>query len=89
MACDVMHKLLQISEISPALHSLACRVILSVMLHLPQMSPSLVSADVQMYHKLVKRIRHLALELSEGTTSAMGKSLGLVVRALSTAGFDE
>ncbi|KAI3612208.1 ribosome biogenesis protein rix1 [Moniliophthora roreri] len=89
MACDVMQKLLQISEVSPALHSMACRVILSVMLHLPQMSPSLVSADVQMYHELVKRIRDLALELSEGTTSAMGKSLGLVVHALSTAGFDE
>ncbi|KAK7060454.1 hypothetical protein VNI00_001219 [Paramarasmius palmivorus] len=70
-ACDVMGQLLQISEVAPALHSLA------------------FSVDVQVYHEITKRIRDLALQLSEGTTSAMGKSLSLVVHTLSTVGYDE
>ncbi|KAJ8086825.1 hypothetical protein PM082_005650 [Marasmius tenuissimus] len=88
-ACDVLQKLLRNSDVSPAIHSLACRVVLAAVLHLPQLATGLVSPDPQVYQQLVKRLQSLAMELSEGTTSAMGKSLSLVIHALSTSGIEE
>ncbi|KAK1233310.1 hypothetical protein PQX77_003536 [Marasmius sp. AFHP31] len=88
-ACDVLQKLLRNSDVSLAIHSLACRVVLAAMLHLPQLAAGLISPDPQVYQQLMKRLQNLAMELSEGTTSAMGKSLGLVIHALSTSGIEE
>ncbi|KAL0573964.1 hypothetical protein V5O48_007979 [Marasmius crinis-equi] len=88
-ACDVLQKLLRNPDVSSAMHSLACRVVLAAIISLPQLAAALVSPDVQLYQQLLKRLQSLAMELGQGTTSAMGKSLGLVIHALSMANVDE
>ncbi|KAE9410119.1 hypothetical protein BT96DRAFT_953314 [Gymnopus androsaceus JB14] len=73
--------LLRNADVSPALHSMASRVILAVFLGLPQMMP--------MYDSLLSKIREIAIELGSGTTSAMSKSLGLVLDATSSTNVDQ
>ncbi|KAG7096761.1 hypothetical protein E1B28_004173 [Marasmius oreades] len=88
-ACDVLHTLLRNPNVSSNMHSLSCRVVLAAILNLPRIPPLLVSPDAQVHRQLVERLQQLALTLSEGTTSAMGRSLGLVMHALSTVDIDE
>ncbi|KAF5358971.1 hypothetical protein D9758_004780 [Tetrapyrgos nigripes] len=88
IACDVIQLLLANPDVTPAVHSVASRVILSALLYLPQTAPGLVSPDLQVYEQLTSKIQNIAVELGAGTTTAMSKSLALVVRASSMAGLD-
>ncbi|KAF9268145.1 hypothetical protein L218DRAFT_892918 [Marasmius fiardii PR-910] len=88
-ACDVLHALLRNPDVSSSMHSLSCRIVLAAMLTLPRIPPSLVSPNPKIHRQLLESLRRLALSLSEGTTSVMGKSLGLVMHALPSAGVDE
>ncbi|THV08346.1 hypothetical protein K435DRAFT_740384 [Dendrothele bispora CBS 962.96] len=88
-ACDVMRLLLQKADASPPVCSIASRIILSALFYLPQTSPSLVSPDPRIYEQLVTKIQTIAIELGAGSTTAMSKSLPLVVRAASTAGLND
>ncbi|KAK7470430.1 hypothetical protein VKT23_001856 [Stygiomarasmius scandens] len=88
-ACDVLQLLLRNSDVTAAVHSIASRVVLSALFYLPQTTPSLISPDLQVYERLNTKIQNIARELGAGSTTAMSKSLCMVVRALSMTGLDD
>lgn len=65
------------------------RVILAIFLGLPQTMPASLSPYPQVYHTLLSKIREIAVELGSGTTSAMSKSLGLILSAASSTNIDQ
>ncbi|KAJ3883848.1 rRNA processing/ribosome biogenesis-domain-containing protein [Lentinula edodes] len=87
ISCDVLRLLLQNANVTPALHSMASRVILAISLELPQMTPATLSPDPHAYHALVQKIRDTAVQLGSSTTSAMSQSLNLVLST--TSGTDD
>ncbi|KAJ3739588.1 rRNA processing/ribosome biogenesis-domain-containing protein [Lentinula detonsa] len=89
ITCDILQLLLQSSDVSPALRSMASRVIMAVFLGLPQMMPATLSLHTQVYHTLLCKIREAAIQLGSGTTSAMSQSLNLVLSAASSTGIDQ
>ncbi|KAJ3892096.1 rRNA processing/ribosome biogenesis-domain-containing protein [Lentinula edodes] len=87
IALLVLRLLLQNANVTPALHSMASRVILAISLELPQMTPATLSPDPHAYHALVQKIRDTAVQLGSSTTSAMSQSLNLVLST--TSGTDD
>lgn len=75
----VMRLVLFNPNLSPAMHSISCRVILSILLTLPQMAPASLSPDLKLYPVLLERVQELSAELGAGSTSGMSKSLSLVI----------
>ncbi|EPQ59105.1 hypothetical protein GLOTRDRAFT_16272, partial [Gloeophyllum trabeum ATCC 11539] len=69
--------------LSPAVQSLSGRILLSMLLSLPQIPKGLLSPDLRMHERLLAKVQSLCVELGVGTTSTMSKSLGLVVKGLS------
>ncbi|KAF9076870.1 rRNA processing/ribosome biogenesis-domain-containing protein [Rhodocollybia butyracea] len=89
-ACDVLQLLLRNNtDVSPALQSMASRVILALFLGLPQIIPTTLSPYPQVYGLLLSKIHEIALELGSGSTSAMSKSLNLVLGAASNMDIDQ
>ncbi|KAJ7178937.1 rRNA processing/ribosome biogenesis-domain-containing protein [Mycena filopes] len=80
-AFAVLRLALRNPHLAPAMHSVSCRVILSVLLALPQLSPSSLSCDPKLHPVLLERVQQLSIELGAGSTGGMSKSLGLVVGA--------
>lgn len=76
-----MRLLLRNPNLSPALQSISSRVLLSILLALPQMSPTSLSPDPSFHKELLQLVHKINTELGSGTTSVMAKSLGLIVRA--------
>jgi hypothetical protein len=74
------------AELQSAIRSLACRVMLSLSLSLTAMSRSTLSQDVHLHSLVHAKVNRMCLELARGTTSAMGRSLGLVLRTIVTEG---
>ncbi|KAF5390544.1 hypothetical protein D9757_002613 [Collybiopsis confluens] len=81
LACDMLPILLRNTELSPAVHSMASRVILAMYLGLPQMMPATLSPYAHVYDALLSKIHEAGTLLASGTTSAMSKSLSLVLSA--------
>ncbi|KAJ3757971.1 rRNA processing/ribosome biogenesis-domain-containing protein [Lentinula raphanica] len=84
ITCDILQSLLQSTDVSASLQSMASRIILAVLLELPQMIPSTLSPHIQVYHTLLNKIRQAAIQLGSGATSAMSESLNLVLTAASS-----
>ncbi|KAF7352611.1 Pre-rRNA-processing protein rix1 [Mycena venus] len=80
-AFAVIRLVLQNPHISPAMQSISCRVVLSVLLALPQMSPASLCPDPKLHPVLLARVQELSVELGAGSTTGLSKSLGLVVGA--------
>ncbi|KAG6812998.1 hypothetical protein H0H92_014929 [Tricholoma furcatifolium] len=80
-ALNVMRLLLQSPNLSPSMQSISARVLLSILLGLPQISPASLSPDLVLYDELVQLVQSITAELGSGTTSVMSKSLSMVVRA--------
>ncbi|TCD69857.1 hypothetical protein EIP91_005934 [Steccherinum ochraceum] len=78
-ALTVLQDLLKSGPLSPAVHSLTVRVVLSLYISLPHIPLSLLSADVALHTELSRAVKNICVEFSSGTTSTMSKSLGLVV----------
>lgn len=77
------------AELHPSVRSLACRVLLSLSLSLPAMSRSSLSQDVHLLSLVHARLSGICLELAQGTTSTMGRSLGLVLKSTVTEGNED
>jgi hypothetical protein len=77
------------TELHPSVRSLASRVLLSLSLSLPAMSRSSLSQDVHLLSLVHARLSGICLELAQGTTSAMGRSLGLVLKSTATEGNED
>ncbi|RDB22742.1 Pre-rRNA-processing protein rix1 [Hypsizygus marmoreus] len=80
-ALEVMRLLLRNPNLSPAMQSISARVLLSVLLALPQMTPASLSRDPGLHRELHQLVQTVNTELGSGTTSVMSKSLGLVIRS--------
>ncbi|KAF5387632.1 hypothetical protein D9615_000575 [Tricholomella constricta] len=78
---EVMRLLLRNPNLSPALQSISARVLLSMLLALPQISPASLSPDLKFHNNLLQSLQSVNTELGSGSTSVMSKSLGLIVRA--------
>ncbi|KAG5650306.1 hypothetical protein H0H81_012673 [Sphagnurus paluster] len=63
------------------MQSISSRVLLSMLLSLPQIPPAALSPDLQFHRELLQLVQSINTELGSGTASVMSKSLGLVVRA--------
>ncbi|OAX43989.1 hypothetical protein K503DRAFT_730190 [Rhizopogon vinicolor AM-OR11-026] len=85
-ALDALQVTMRGTELHPAVRSLTCRVLLSLSLSLPAMPRSSLSQDVHLYSLVQAKLNGICLELARGTTSAMGRSLGLVLKSTLTEG---
>jgi hypothetical protein len=81
---SVMQLLLRNPHLSSAMHSLASRVLLNILLLLPQMSPASLSPNLSLHADLCQLVHVISMEIGSGSASVMSKSLGLVVRATVT-----
>lgn len=79
-----MQLLMRNHNLSPAIQSISSRVLISVLLALPQISPASLSEDLTLHKRLLQLVHAMSTELGSGTTSVMSKSLGLVIRATVT-----
>ncbi|KAJ7129455.1 rRNA processing/ribosome biogenesis-domain-containing protein [Mycena epipterygia] len=68
-------------NLSSTVQSISSRVILSILLALPQMSPASLSSDPKLHSLVLARVQELSTELGAGSTGGMSKSLGLVLGA--------
>jgi hypothetical protein len=75
----VIRLVLQNPNLSAAMQSISCRVTLSILLALPQMSPASLSCDPKLHPLLLERVQELSIELGAGSTGGMSKNLGLVI----------
>ena len=57
-----------------------------MLLVLPNMSAVSLSQDLTLHGRVLAKVHEICAELGSGTTSAMSKSLGLVIRAGVTHG---
>ncbi|KAJ7721169.1 rRNA processing/ribosome biogenesis-domain-containing protein [Mycena maculata] len=80
-AFSVVRLVLLNPNLSPAMQSISCRVTLSVLLTLPQISPASLSPDLKLHPLVLERVQELSAELGAGSTGGMSKTLGLVVGA--------
>ncbi|KAL1760148.1 rRNA processing/ribosome biogenesis-domain-containing protein [Schizophyllum commune] len=87
-ALDVVRYLLRAAELAPMLRSIASRVLLSVHLALPGMAPGAVAGDFAVYGRLVEKVQKVVVEVSAGSSSAMGKGLPLAMKG-ALAGVNE
>ncbi|KAH8094810.1 rRNA processing/ribosome biogenesis-domain-containing protein [Cristinia sonorae] len=78
-ALNVLKLLLSTGPLSPAVHSLVARVMLSLYLTIPHIPPTLLSFDLSLHSKLNDVVMRICVALGSGTTSTTSKSLGLVV----------
>ncbi|TRM68137.1 rRNA processing/ribosome biogenesis-domain-containing protein [Schizophyllum amplum] len=81
-ALAVMKYLLRAAELAPTLRSIASRVLLSMHLALPRMSPTAISEDPSVYVKVLGAVQAVVLEIGAGSSSAMGKGLPLAMKAM-------
>ncbi|KAI0050180.1 hypothetical protein FA95DRAFT_1555880 [Auriscalpium vulgare] len=88
-AFDALCILLRNPYVAPATHSLACRFLLSVNASLPLLPPSQLSRDLHLHGRVLDKVQALSLEIGEGTSSAMSKSLGLVIHELRSAWYPQ
>ncbi|KAG0709826.1 rRNA processing/ribosome biogenesis-domain-containing protein [Suillus ampliporus] len=85
-ALDALQVTMLGAELQSAVRSLACRVLLSLSLSLPAMPRSSLSQNVHMHSLVHAKVNRMCLELARGTTSAMSRSLGLVLISTVTEG---
>ncbi|KAF7301847.1 RIX1 domain-containing protein [Mycena indigotica] len=85
-AFSVIRLLLRTTSLSPALQSIACRVALSALLSLPQMTPASLSNDPQLHCVLLDMIQRICVEFAVASVEGMSKSFGLIVGACLAGG---
>ena len=81
----VMQLLLRNPHLSPAIHSLTSRILLNILLSLPQMSPASLSPNPRFHTDLCQLVHAICMDIGTGTPSVMSKSLGLVIRSVMAA----
>ncbi|KIK92288.1 hypothetical protein PAXRUDRAFT_830084 [Paxillus rubicundulus Ve08.2h10] len=88
-ALDVLNEGMQNTELTPSTRSLASRVLLSILLSLPSIPPSSLSPDPSFHGRVMVRVRDICLESAQGTSYAMSKSTGLVLRSCTSEGIHQ
>ncbi|KAI0375789.1 hypothetical protein BV20DRAFT_984840 [Pilatotrama ljubarskyi] len=78
-AVDVLENLLLRTQVNPPVHSLASRLLLSIYASLPQLPPAILSPDLSLHPRVYAKLQLTCTRLGIGTTSTMGKALGLIL----------
>ncbi|OJT12538.1 hypothetical protein TRAPUB_10939 [Trametes pubescens] len=78
-AVDVLEVLLLRTQVNPPVRSLASRLLLSIYASLPLLPPAILSPDLSLHPRLYSKLQRSCTHLAIGTTSTMGKALGLVL----------
>ncbi|TFY78724.1 hypothetical protein EWM64_g5294 [Hericium alpestre] len=81
-ALDALRLVLGNPLLAPAAHSVAARLLLSIHISLPLVTPAQMSPDSCLYTHVVRVVHTLCLELAAGTSSVLSKSLGMVIQEL-------
>jgi hypothetical protein len=81
VALDVIHQCMLNVELAASTRSLATRVLLSILLSLPSIPPSRLSSDPSFHGRVIKRVRDMCVENVQGTSHAMNRGTGLVLRS--------
>lgn len=87
-ALDALKSLLRNAQLTPAIHSIAARVLLSIHLSLPLIQPGVVSPDASLHGRLSTRVRDVCAEIATGTSSTMSKSLPLIIGTMGPSNLD-
>ncbi|EDR12335.1 uncharacterized protein LACBIDRAFT_292824 [Laccaria bicolor S238N-H82] len=77
---DVIRDCVRNPSLSPAVHSTVSRLILSIALALPQIPPALLSPDPSLFERVYKQVRSLSVEIGTWSSSAMSRSLPLLLQ---------
>ncbi|KAI6003681.1 rRNA processing/ribosome biogenesis-domain-containing protein [Pisolithus albus] len=85
VALDVIHEVLRNVELPQPVRSLSTRVLLSLLLSLPSTPPQSLSHDLNVYNRIVKRVREICLDNVLGT-SEMSRFVELVLRCCTPEG---
>ncbi|KAI6105876.1 rRNA processing/ribosome biogenesis-domain-containing protein [Pisolithus sp. B1] len=85
VALDVVREGLKNAELPLPVRSLSTRVLLSLLLSLPSTPPQSLSHDLNVYNRLVERVREICLDSALGT-SEMSRFVGLVLRCCAAEG---
>lgn len=80
VALDVIRDCVRNPSLSPAVHSTVSRLILSIALALPQIPPALLSPDPSLFERVYKQVRSLSVEIGTWSSSAMSRSLPLLLQ---------
>ncbi|KAF8897738.1 rRNA processing/ribosome biogenesis-domain-containing protein [Infundibulicybe gibba] len=73
-------------ELPPAMVSISSRVLLSILLSLPQLAPGSISRDLSLHSKLLQKVQAMVIDLGAGTRGAMSESLGLIMGVINVDG---
>lgn len=68
-------------HITPAVSSIVSRILLSMLLVLPHISPTPLSPNPAFHTRLQSRVRELCVKLGSGTQGVMSKTLGVVLQS--------
>src|SRR5258708_23960720 len=85
----VLDLILLLPHLPAPLHSIGCRVLVSIILNLPSLPPGAISSDPSVYtevHRTLLRVSH-GLLLAP-TNSHVGRSLAFVISALDNGASD-
>ncbi|KAA1466753.1 hypothetical protein DENSPDRAFT_812014 [Dentipellis sp. KUC8613] len=83
---EALRPLLRNPFLSAPARSVAARLLLSIHLALPLLTPAQVAPDAALHGRLAGAVQRVCLEAAAGTTSVLGKSLGLVIGEMHGAG---
>ncbi|KAI0082414.1 hypothetical protein K474DRAFT_1655179 [Panus rudis PR-1116 ss-1] len=76
---EILHALLQRGNVSIAVRSVTCRTLLAIYTTFPHIPAAALSPDPFLHQRAFSTVAKVCSEIASGTTSSMGKSLGLVV----------
>ncbi|CAL1701175.1 unnamed protein product [Somion occarium] len=76
---ELLQLILRNGLLTPAVQSIATRVLLSIYVGLPQTPPVHISLDTSLHGRILEKVSRICAEFAAGTTSTMSKSLGLVL----------
>ncbi|KAF8204795.1 rRNA processing/ribosome biogenesis-domain-containing protein [Pholiota molesta] len=78
---DVIQSLFNNPNLSPSLQSIIARIVTSILISVPRMSPSSLSSDPSFIHIVNTKIQKFSVVIGSGTTSVMSKTLPFVIES--------
>lgn len=76
-----MSLLFNLSAASPTVHSICAKVILSLLLNLPQIPPKSLSPDSTAHGRLFDKVRMLCTQLGCGSEGVFNQALSLIINS--------
>ncbi|KAF9453001.1 hypothetical protein P691DRAFT_802381 [Macrolepiota fuliginosa MF-IS2] len=81
-ALEVTRSLLRDPHLSAAVHSISIRVLIAILFSIGRIPPATLSPDPTLYQDVLSKLHDISTEFVAGTSSALSKSLPLIVGAM-------